>query len=121
MDKTSETGPNGLNTTALTHTKCYKSYGSFAIGLKWSGNGWTGNRLEMAEPKHRKLALDPNPAPKLAPDPRSERSKKLMNDLESGFPWGLDLKDLPDSEPEEQQLEAPKISEKVNQNNEEEK
>ena len=33
--------------------------------------------------------------------PRSERSKKLMNDLESGFPWGLDLKDLPDSEPEE--------------------
>ena len=53
--------------------------------------------------------------------PRSERSKKLMNDLESGFPWGLDLKDLPDSEPEEQQLEAPKISEKSNPNNEEEK
>ena len=53
--------------------------------------------------------------------PRSERSKKLMNDLESGFPWGLDLKDVPDSEPEEKQLEAPIISEKDNPNNEEEK
>ena len=38
--------------------------------------------------------------------PRSERSKKLKGDLESGFPWGLDLKDLPESEPEQKEEEV---------------
>ena len=37
--------------------------------------------------------------------PRSERSKRFKGDLESGFPWGLELEDIPDSEPEGQHQE----------------